>query len=927
MKCAQVEDALLDYLEGQLAEAETASMRAHFAQCPPCQSALEDVREMLGVLESARGLQERVWRGVTRGPAAPARAPAACQPGTCLGDFEILDELGRGGMGIVYRARQKSLNRLVALKVMPGLVAASSSAVTRFQREAQAAAKLHHTNIVPVYAQGEQDGHFYYAMELIDGVNLGHLLKHHPGGILSLLAPGSASAMSLAQPAAAEDAAPAARAAPPAPGPPADAAPHTRRVRDYRRLARLLADVADGLDHAHRLHVIHRDIKPQNLLLGPDGVLHITDFGLARLLDEPHVTVTGEMLGTPAYMSPEQVSPDRATLDHRTDIYSLGVTLYELLTGRRPFEGNTREQVIARIRTREPRPPRKCNPDIPLDLDTICLRAMEKAPARRYATAADMAADLRRYADDRPIVSRRVGPLEKAVKWVRRHPALTAILVLSAMLIAGASLWTRQHLRQRHDRATAAVHRAFNRLVFDDYRDVSAAALDLADARAILKDDPAYLITQALCNILDEPSESLRLVDQALALRPHDTEMEYLRAWALRRLERRLDYEAVIRRADEQGGPRTAAAHFFRAQALVRERPDDAVDNYRSAAALHKDNYQAVVHLGRCQNHWTYHHRRRDRYEELTRNLLAACTLRPDKAYPRYLLSIGYRLSAEMHRDEGRDAEAWSDFDLALESAAIAVRNEPASPRGYAAEAELWESVNDLASALDARNRGLDVCKTPDEFVEFLTYRWRIHYWLGRLDNAQQDLARLAELAPASDPRRHWYQTLFPALLLAESRSVNDAASSILAAARPEQPPRLRLDSAATLLWLNRPADAVRLLQSLHAGDAATPGTGAPDPSTWPRRHAELLLRACSLDDLRAAAPELDRDKVLLAAPLFLDAALAAADGRIDDARRRLDECERTYDFEDYGYLARTLARRLNDDPDWFDRIQGRTAP
>ncbi len=913
MKCADVEDALLDYLEGQLAQAESAAMRAHFAGCHACQSALEDVREMLGMLESARSCQERVWRdrsGAGRTSAAfSAVAPPApgWQPGMRLGDFEILGEIGRGGMGVVFRAMQTSLNRVVALKVMPGVVASSASAVTRFQREAQAAAKLHHTNIVPVYAQGEQDGHFYYAMELIDGVNLGSLIRQYPHDVLSRLAGDSLVTMSSSEESAVSSA--------------ITTAPTPRRVRDYRRLARLLADVADGLDHAHRQNVIHRDIKPQNLMLGRDGALHITDFGLARLLDEPNVTVTGEMLGTPAYMSPEQVDSDRDRIDHRTDIYSLGVTLYELLAGRRPFEGTTREQIIARIRTREPRPPRKCNADVPLDLDTICLRAMEKNPARRYASAADMAADLRRYADDRPIVSRRVGPLEKAVKWVRRHPALTTILFLCALLLAGTGLWTRQYLHQRYEGAMTAAQRAFDLLVFDDYRDVAGAKASLNDAHHILRDEPIYLAAMALCNILDHPTTTLETVNRVLQTRPDDTELHYLRAWALRRLERRAEYEDAIRLADEHGGPQTAAAHFFRAQALVRERPDDAVENYRTAAALRKDNYQAVVHLGRCQNHWTYHHRRRDRYEELTRSLLAACTLRPDKAYPRYLLSIGYRLSAEMHRDDGNDADASRDFEAALNCAAIAIDNEPDSPRGYAAEAELWESVNDLVSALDARNRGLLHCRTNDEFIEFLSYRWRIYFWLNELDKARADLARLAELATPADPRRHWYEHLFPALINADSAERSAAIEQVVAAARHAANERSQLDAAAVMHWLGEPVHAAIIIAGFVREPAAQPDDDASTPRDWHRLSRGLLSGEHTFDDLTDAADR-EYDKSIWAAPHFFAAAVAFSSGNDDAVNRHLAACEATYDFDDYCYLARVISRRIAADPGWPRRLQ-----
>ena len=195
----------------------------------------------------------------------------------------------------------------------------------------------------------------------------------------------------------------------------------------------MIAEVADALEYAHQQGVIHRDIKPSNLLLSPAGRLSVNDFGLARMLEQPGMTITGEIVGTPVYMSPEQITAGRIPLDHRTDIYSLGATLYELLTLQPPFGAEQRDQLLAQVIQKDPTPPRKVNGKVPVDLETICLKAMEKDPDRRYQTAGQMAEDLRRYVNRFAILARRAGPFARLQKWVMRNPALSA--ALAAVLV------------------------------------------------------------------------------------------------------------------------------------------------------------------------------------------------------------------------------------------------------------------------------------------------------------------------------------------------------------------------------------------------------------------------------------------------------------------------------------------------------------
>ena len=382
-----------------------------------------------------------------------------------LGDFRLIREIGRGGMGVVYEAQQLSLGRRVAVKVLPFAAALDSSRLERFKNEAQAAARLHHTNIVPIYAVGMERGVHFYAMQLIEGHSLAasiKLLRQATGrGDADLSSSGTSpagqrpSVHSLVgrflRPADPTDSTDPARQPLPAAARQAetDAAGSTVLTSDhaspatyFRTVARLMQQAATALEHAHGQGVVHRDIKPGNLLLDPRGNLWVTDFGLAQFQADVQLTRTGDMLGTLRYMSPEQAAGGRVLLDQRTDIYSLGVTMYELLTLEPAFDGSDRQVLLGRILHDEPRPPRALRADIPVELETIVLKATAKAPAERYATAQQLADDLGRWLDDRPILARRPTLRERAARWRRRHQALvrSAIVVLclaSLGLVAG----------------------------------------------------------------------------------------------------------------------------------------------------------------------------------------------------------------------------------------------------------------------------------------------------------------------------------------------------------------------------------------------------------------------------------------------------------------------------------------------------------
>ncbi len=311
-----------------------------------------------------------------------------------LGDYELLEEVGRGGQGVVFRARQRSLNRIVALKVIGLGQWATKAHLKRFRLEAEAAASLDHPCIVPIYEVGERDGQCYFSMKFIEGGQLDEVVKHTPISI--------------------------------------------------RQAVELIAKVARTVQYAHEHGILHRDIKPGNILVDAKGEPNLTDFGLARLVEsESTVTRTVEVLGTPSYMAPEQAAGNNTKPTNATDVYGLGAVLYQLLTGHPPFAGGTTYETIKLLLETEPRAPRLWNSKVDRDLSTICLKCLEKNPQRRYSSAPVLAEDLERWLRHEPILARRTGIVHRGKKWLQRNPTAAGIAVLSLALVAavGVIVW------------------------------------------------------------------------------------------------------------------------------------------------------------------------------------------------------------------------------------------------------------------------------------------------------------------------------------------------------------------------------------------------------------------------------------------------------------------------------------------------------
>lgn len=330
-------------------------------------------------------------------------------------------------MGVVYEAVQLSLGRRVALKVLPFAAALNAKQLQRFQTEAHAAAQLHHTNIVPVHAVGCDRGVHYYAMQVIDGRPLDAVIKElRVGAPTSPLSPTvdlKSSSTIL-------------------PNSVHNTSRSIRPIDNHRAMARLGLQIAEALEYAHEAGVVHRDIKPANLLLDGKGNAWITDFGLAQVSTDTGLTQTGDIFGTLRYMSPEQAAGRRLDVDHRTDIYSLGATLYELLCHEPAFPGQDRQSLLNKILHEEPLPIRAIDKSIPEEIETIILKAMAKLPIERYTNAANLAEDLRRFLENRPILAQRPSLIDHGRKWIRRHPSVvwaTVVVLFISVVVLGIS--------------------------------------------------------------------------------------------------------------------------------------------------------------------------------------------------------------------------------------------------------------------------------------------------------------------------------------------------------------------------------------------------------------------------------------------------------------------------------------------------------
>lgn len=666
-----------------------------------------------------------------------------------LGDFQILREVGRGGMGVVYEAHQLSLDRRVALKILPFAAVLDQKQIARFKNEARAAAQLHHTNIVPVYSVGCERGVHYYAMQYIDGCPLDKAIgriradaptasKAEPGRGGSVCAKAPSTDSTIAAAAFTVDTVPA-----------FSLAGSLKAPDHHRAVAQIGVQVARALQHAHEFGIVHRDVKPSNLLLDDRGKVWITDFGLALFQSDSRVTLSGDIVGTIRYMSPEQATGRAGVIDQRTDVYSLGITLYELLTLREAFEGTQRQAIMYQVENEDPPPPRRIDPSIPRDLDTIIMKAVSKSRDDRYATAGELADDLERFLRGEPTVARRATSMERCAKWARRHKTVVRwAMALAFVALVGLSATTTV-IALAHARVSEANRKMHMALKASENNRA------LAEANEAMAEDHFRQARRMLDRFGIRYAEQLRAVPGAEALRRRVLEdsLEYYRDFVARAggdssLQRDLAVTyAKIGAVSEQTGDRNEALDAFNRarevfEQIVRERPDD--HDAKSDLALCRNNIALILaREGKTDAALESYRKAIDAQRELVKRF-------PENEQYRGDLALSCQNLSLLEHQTGNDEAAGKACMEAIGIEEGLVRRNPRAPRYLSHLATSYtnlgrfRSADDPAFAEQYLLKALEIQKKLIEtYPDVLEYKNDLvlnHNYLGALKRSQGKL-------------------------------------------------------------------------------------------------------------------------------------------------------------------------------------------
>jgi len=710
-KSASLEDVLDHYLQ-ELAEGRTPDQQDYLRTYPELTDALRGLFRTLDFVETTT-------RTLIAG---------RLEEGQHLGEYRIVSEIGRGGMGVVYQAVQTSLNRQVALKVLASGALLSENALTRFTREATLAASLHHTNIVPVYAVGNEQEIHYYAMQYIEGQSLSEFMKERAG---------------------------------------ADAAPGGEY---FEQIAAWGRQAADALAYAHGKGIRHRDIKPSNLLIDRSRNLWITDFGLARADSDATITQSGDVIGTARYMSPEQARGGKSVLDERTDIYSLGATLYELLALKPAFDGESRDQILGEIIRAEPIPLRRVRRSIPRDLETIVAKCMEKERHRRYATAADLAEDCRRVVAGEPIRARRTPFLIKAARYLGRHrTAAVGILVVAVLVVVSYLLM----LQLRHGQGERLVDDAFTRILFE--RDFKPAARGLDRAESLGVDSSRLHLYRGLIPLLkNQPQRAFGPLNMALLKDPASQEARL--ALALAHINSGDVYRGrkALDRASEQG-IETALGWLLHGLAKSKIQRGEAIESFNRATGLRRDFTPAISARAYYRGFCLQTEGDRDQLNLMLNDCDALVVFQPNSARSYTDRARGWLSAAAFAATQDDLAPANRQKWLAncrrdLDEALSLRRDDESIP--FVQQGVFLRYVGDYAGARRAFGRAIDVdlavLGTCDPAL--IHKHAMVSYALGDLQNALDEIEPVCESMPNFFPL-----SLQKALLLADLGRLDEA--------------------------------------------------------------------------------------------------------------------------------------------------------